>query len=806
MFGERLARSSILEPCVRRSSESANGMERTTTAVFGEMDDPNSNNRFPPNLVGNSPSSRQMTDTSPRIVGRSPLPSPALLALGSTKLDPIPEHEHHDPSHLGAGQTATSHDPPVLVLPPSYSGSTTSLGSGSLGSGAGGGEDKDEMHEVDGDTIGPGPLDNTVEGRDPVTPEQVLEGRRKGRRRMSAVSAGLDKIRSLIGKGKTVERPLVPDSTGGTSSRRSSVSSLGGVEWKNDGSPVLVPESSLNGMVLRKDENVLKLTKLEPLSSPLLSSILNRPPNARSPTPPPNIAIDTTVMGVALDPSTTPTPDGFRKSSVSDTQRGNVPAPSLASDLPEWDNPMSDLTPTTSRMTPCTPTPRNQLFMSALGPTANPGSPVPLPTAFPIQQSRRSSLTSPAVLKTRSFDQEAQNLMLNALQRGSGAHEHRHLSLSRSSTKDSTMTGGSKPGVGGALAALGFKTAAAVGATETVKKSNINVLHPSEPVGASAHAPGLSLTAPTPMVEQDESAANSGSGYFGSKKSKGRSRASRSANKEEKYRRSLSPFFKGRRSLSRGNASDKRDPSPPVGALSDAGESDGESVVSNSTNRYRPQATAFSLSRRKNDSEDDEDDADQGSDEGDFETDTEYDDVALSHEVVGPDGWVEDVFDPLTEENTKANAVYYEGDAAGLGGEGVLEDEEGHEIEVEVDALGEGGSFSSSLETTLIASSGPNVVIPPEPLFAQPTMRRPATPPPADGPGLAGIVHKEKKKPSPLPLTTSRPEFGRNRCTVKLTQGDPDAALEQSGNRLRSYVVLSDLSAEAGYAIEWCIG
>jgi hypothetical protein len=86
-------------------------------------------------------------------------------------------------------------------------------------------------------------------------------------------------------------------------------------------------------------------------------------------------------------------------------------------------------------------------------------------------------------------------------------------------------------------------------------------------------------------------------------------------------------------------------------------------------------------------------------------------------------------------------------------------------------------------------------------------MRRPATPPPTgDHVGLAGIVHKEKKKPRPLPLTTSRPEFGRNRCTVKLTQGDPDAALERSGNRLRSYVVLSDLSAEAGYAIEWCIG
>lgn len=102
---------------------------------------------------------------------------------------------------------------------------------------------------------------------------------------------------------------------------------------------------------------------------------------------------------------------------------------------------------------------------------------------------------------------------------------------------------------------------------------------------------------------------------------------------------------------------------------------------------------------------------------------------------------------------------------------------------------------------------GPNVVIPPEPLFAQPTMaRRPPTPPLNQEQGLTGVVHKEKKKPRPLPLTTSRPEFGRNRCTIKLTQGDPDAALEQSGNRLRSYVVLSDMSAEAGYAIEWCIG
>lgn len=750
--------------------------ERITVMACTEMDEAKS-----PGSPGTTTPPRPRDDTSPRIpVGKSPIPSPALRA--STRLEPIQEHAHGERRAVGAGYK----EPPVLVLGRAAAEADSGGGGGggsiaSLDSGSSLPSEEQRELGTDGDPIGGDGMPG-----DPGTVEQVLEGGRKGRRRVS-VSVGLEKIRSMMGKGK--DKSVETQSSG---SRRGSVGSVG------------CPETTV---AVRRDETVTQLTKSEPLASPRLSAILPRPrDHARTPPMPPYISINPTAAAagdVDIDPSTTPTPDGYLISSVSEIRL--VPAPSLASDPPtEWDNSL-DLTPTTSRITPCTPTPRNQLHMTNI-PT-NPGSPVPLPTVS-AQQSRRTSLTSPAALKTRSFDLEAQNLMLNALQRGSGGHEHRHLSLSRSSTKDSESKGAGKPGVGGALAALGFKTAAAVGATESVKKSNINVLHPSEPVGA--HAPGLNVTAPTPMGEQGESAAAAGgSGYFGSKKSKGRSsRAPRSTNKEDKYRRSLSPFFKGRRSLSRGNASDKRDPSPPVGALSDAGESDGESIVSTSSNRYRPQATAFSLSRRreKNDS-DDEDDADQGSDEGDFETDTEYDDDALSHEVVGPDGWVEDVFDPQTEENTKANAVYYEGDAAGLGGEGVLEDEEGHEIEVEVDALGEGGSFPSSLDSRAHFSPGPNVVIPPEPLFAQPTMRRPATPPPTDGHvGLAGIVHKEKKKPRPLPLTTSRPEFGRNRCTVKLTQGDPDAALEQSGNRLRSYVVLSDLSAEAGYAIEWCIG
>jgi hypothetical protein len=55
-------------------------------------------------------------------------------------------------------------------------------------------------------------------------------------------------------------------------------------------------------------------------------------------------------------------------------------------------------------------------------------------------------------------------------------------------------------------------------------------------------------------------------------------------------------------------------------------------------------------------------------------------------------------------------------------------------------------------------------------------------------------------------LVISRPEFGRNRCTITITHGEPDAALERSGKRSRSYVVLSDLSEESGYAVEWAIG
>lgn len=69
-----------------------------------------------------------------------------------------------------------------------------------------------------------------------------------------------------------------------------------------------------------------------------------------------------------------------------------------------------------------------------------------------------------------------------------------------------------------------------------------------------------------------------------------------------------------------------------------------------------------------------------------------------------------------------------------------------------------------------------------------------------------GGSKRRKTKTEPLPLTISRPEFAKNRATIRMVQGDPDAALEKSGKRMRSYIVLSDLSEESGYAVEWAIG
>lgn len=238
-------------------------------------------------------------------------------------------------------------------------------------------------------------------------------------------------------------------------------------------------------------------------------------------------------------------------------------------------------------------------------------------------------------------------------------------------------------------------------------------------------------------------------------------------------RRSASPFFRARKTREDAR---KRDISPEVGALSkdrgnDTGaESDGESV--GQPKIFRPQASAYETD-------------DSGSeDETDLETADGDETLLDEEELFNEDG---EFFDEETSKNTTANAVYFEGDASGVGGQGPIGDTSVPHGEG-VDTL---DNYGEETEQDILGE-GPNVVVPPQPmfqasLFAQPTIK------------------KETTK-SGLELETSRPVYARDRCTITLTHGDPDGALEESGKRLRRYVVLSDLSEESRYAVEWAVG
>lgn len=180
-----------------------------------------------------------------------------------------------------------------------------------------------------------------------------------------------------------------------------------------------------------------------------------------------------------------------------------------------------------------------------------------------------------------------------------------------------------------------------------------------------------------------------------------------------------------------------------MGPLAKDAESDAESAGTG-PRKYRPQASAY------------EEDSD--SDEPFTETEDEGTD----------EEWIE--FDEETEKNTEANAVY-------------LEEEPEEEERTVLDTFGE------EIEQD-IHGEGPNVVVPPQPLFQASSF----------------APKRRKSMRSGQELETSRPTFARDRCTITLTHGDPDGALEQSGKRMRRYVVLSDLSDESRYAVEWAIG
>lgn len=184
-----------------------------------------------------------------------------------------------------------------------------------------------------------------------------------------------------------------------------------------------------------------------------------------------------------------------------------------------------------------------------------------------------------------------------------------------------------------------------------------------------------------------------------------------------------------------------RDTSPTVEALT---QSDVESDVE--VNRIRPRNNAFSVAQSDDDSPDDSDDDDESDEES----------------------WSDaDQFDPITEKNTERNAL-------------VPADRIENDTVDIPDPLGE----------------GVNVVIPPEPYF-----------PSTLNTGVRNPRRRKSTRPEDtLPLVTSRPVFQRDRCTITVTHGNPEKALEESGRRPKRYVLASDLSDESRYALEWGIG
>lgn len=218
------------------------------------------------------------------------------------------------------------------------------------------------------------------------------------------------------------------------------------------------------------------------------------------------------------------------------------------------------------------------------------------------------------------------------------------------------------------------------------------------------------------------------------------------ASKESSRARSHSPF-----SLRRFRSSD-RDHSPAPLPLE---ESDSESIFSRRSLAVRPR-TAFT------------DDGDSGSEFAGEETEDDEDESSEDNGML----------DMVTERNTEQNAQI-----TVVGGIGEADADCDADAAMDPDPLGE----------------GVNVVVPPEPYFPS-TLNRTSF---GSVRGKRGAPKRKRSKyHEVLPLATSRPVFQRDRCTITITQGNPDS----SGRRKRSYMVASDLSDESRYAIEWGIG
>ncbi|KAJ2935194.1 hypothetical protein H1R20_g1924, partial [Candolleomyces eurysporus] len=192
-----------------------------------------------------------------------------------------------------------------------------------------------------------------------------------------------------------------------------------------------------------------------------------------------------------------------------------------------------------------------------------------------------------------------------------------------------------------------------------------------------------------------------------------------------------------------------RESSPPIGRVA-LNQSDAELSEAESTVHSR---SAFT------------EDVDDGQDGGELSDEGTED--SSSDE--------EDIFDPITERNTEQNALI-----APVAAEHALPEVE------DADPVGE----------------GVNVIVPPEPYFPSSLNTLDSTARGKRNPRR----RKSMRTHEPLPLNTSRPVFQRDRCTITITQGDPDTKLDELNRKRRRYVVASDLSEESRYAVEWGIG
>ncbi|BEI97070.1 hypothetical protein CcaverHIS631_0206590 [Cutaneotrichosporon cavernicola] len=369
------------------------------------------------------------------------------------------------------------------------------------------------------------------------------------------------------------------------------------------------------------------------------------------------------------------------------------------------------------------------------------------------------------VFSGKAGKDESDDLIRAALGRGrtsSGAAQSSGTSTPTSKPTAGALAATSKP-TAGALAALALRAAAVANPQQ--------VMPPPVPVESSSTAPvkpNKSLLVPSKPI--------------GSRLSKSEPRS-----------RSPSPFFRARKAREERR---ERSPSPDIVALrkdSLAADSDVEGLVSDrGRGRYRPRSSAYDSPESSGGEEADGESGvqiaekpvektvvlhDEDEDDDDHHADDEHhasDEVDEPLDYDDDDLWdPETFFDEETEKNTTANAFYADPSR---------DDSINHETKQDnFDVFGE------DVEQDLLGE-GPNVVVPPEPLFAK----------------SGDKVRKSER--SGLDLVTSRPTFARDRCTIQLTQGDPDAALEDSGKRMRRYVVLSDLSEESRYAVEWAIG